>query len=344
MKLRAKFVAAWSIGIFLAFTTLGYVLLYGSSAAPNQGRDLPRRPIHSAMAKDNGRRNLPVPMAPMASVPTQANSPAPPAKKPLRDELADLQQKAKEGDAKAAAQLYRDMLHCSRAQQLLWKNMNAQEGLAALVANGPLDDVNAEQERQQEMARFARDNDELSHLCDGVTDEDLQKLPGATLQAARLGDSDARACYIHRGPLVSPRSAVSDPSSFADYPKDAQGLIDAGMASGDWKVVIILQYAYSGTSNYLASGVTGFDPVMAYRYKRLYALGLYNDDMANSYDMQQLATARQGLSQSEIELADQWARSTFAGSFKNSGDSSQSVPSNWDACSFADPAQADANP
>jgi hypothetical protein len=83
---------------------------------------------------------------------------------------------------------------------------------------------------------------------------------------------------------------------------------------------------------------------MAYRYKRLYALGLYNDDMANGYDMQQLAAARQGLSQSEIELADQWARSTFAGSFKNSGDSSQSVPSNWDACSFADPAQADASP
>lgn len=221
--------------------------------------------------------------------------------------------------------------------------MNALDGLAALVANGPLDDADAEHERQQEIATFARNNDELSHLCEGVTDDDLQKLPDATLQAARLGDSDARACYIHRGPLVSPRSAVSDPSSFTDYPKDAQGLIDAGMAAGDWKVVVILQYAYSGTTNYLASGVTGFDPVMAYRYKRLYALGLYNDDMAKTYDMQ-LDSARLGLSQTDIESANQWAQSTFAAQFKNSGDASKAIPPNWDACTFDDPPQSSANP
>jgi hypothetical protein len=259
----------------------------------------------------------------------------------LKDALADLQEKIRGGDVAAAGQLYRGVLQCSRAQPTLWKNMNMQDRFSkpsSAIANDPA----ALDTRARAAIALGKANEEWSRFCDGIGDDVLNTLPEVTLQAARMGDSGARACYILRGPLASPQSGVNNPALFADYASDAKSLINAGMAAGDWRVVAILQSAYAGAANYLPSGVTGFDPIMAYRYRRLYRLGVYDEEMAKSLD-EEPVSGREGLTDEEIALSDQWALATFNANFKFSGDAMKVAPLGLDTCSIAEPHQSDAS-
>ncbi len=334
MNFRRRAIAAVGLGITVGLVVAGHIL-YSKQSTSHAESASGASQLVARRAQDTDGQTSAKERAESA-LKTAITSPPTPAKtghqRSLKAEIADLQAKAEAGDVHAASQLFRDVGRCNNASQVQWRTMNVRDRLASAPID-PTDPPDVQANRSDKIASLNRAADELAYLCDGVGPEVLGALPEITLQAARSGDPNARACYIHRGPLVSPQAVVSDPTLYANYPINAQRLLDDGIAAGDWREVIILQHAYSETPNYLRSGITGFDPVMAYRYKRLYSLGLYDDDGAKD-DEPQLAWARQGLSDAEIATADQWAQTTFAEHFKNSGDSRNAVPANWDACSF----------
>ena len=251
------------------------------------------------------------------------------------DDFDDLKVKADAGDSKAASQLYLKVLTCNRSARTQWNDMNNYVQLKAATASSTETDEleRAETETRQYVDRI----NGTAQLCDGATDNILQSLPEITLQAATLGDSDARACYIHRGPLVDPVAAINHPELFADYRSNAENLIDEGLNSGDWKVVDMLMYAYSARGNQILSGITGFDPVTAYRYKKLWDLGLHDDSQLAAHQLS-LVSAREGLSDREVTLADEWAKTEFENNFGSAGDSAAAVPPVWDACMIPKPA------
>ena len=104
-------------------------------------------------------------------------------------------------------------------------------------------------------------------------EEMLGALVESMAQAAKLGDEEARACYLGSGPLNDMRSLVRHPEALRSYRDNAKGMIEAGVRSGDWRVVDLLQRAYEPGAQSLLAGLVGADPVQHYRYLKLYRLG-----------------------------------------------------------------------
>lgn len=262
----------------------------------------------------------------VGSTPTTATAPV----ARLVDDYDALKIKADAGDKTAASELYRKVMACNRSARTQWTNMNSLTSFNVATSDPDLDpDVRAKFEAQ--VAKYADRINTVAQLCDGVTDAIVQSLPAVTLEAAKLGDVDARACYINRGPMADPSAVVNNPSLLADYRTDAEQLIADAMVQGDWRVVDMLQFAYSTRGWQVLSGVTGFDPLAVYRYQRLWRLGITDPGRAADYD-QVLAASRTPFTPEEIAQADEWARSMFEQSFRNSGDPSATVPASWDAC------------
>jgi hypothetical protein len=64
--------------------------------------------------------------------------------------------------------------------------------------------------------------------------------------------------------------------------------------------------------------------------------------MAKSLD-EEPVSGREGLTDEEIALSDQWALATFNANFKFSGDAMKVAPLGLDTCSIAEPHQSDAS-
>jgi hypothetical protein len=258
------------------------------------------------------------------------DAPLPPRGTPLKDAFAELQARANAGDRSAAMRLYREVNRCRQLRGSQWRNSGASDELTARKT----EDMTPEQLRTYQALLDAMElrqksvSDDQS-LCDGAGDEMLGSLVANIAQAARLGDADARACYLGRGPLYDTRSLIDHPESLQAYRDDARSMIDAGLASGDWRIVDLLQQAYEPGAQGLLAGLVGADPVQHYRYLKLYRLGAEPHRIAQLD--RQLASAAAALTPAQVAEADEWAQSNLR-NFQ--GPSTAGTPQGWDPCGF----------
>lgn len=284
----------------------------------------------AGVGSDDARAPAPPQTAKPVSVAAKGTS-LPVAGAPLKNTFAELQARARAGDAAAAARLFRDLDRCSRLRGSAWKNAAATVDLTSRKTDG----MNPAQlrtyqmlmdtmELRQQAVRQAQD------LCAGVGDDMLGSLVDNLAQAARLGDKEARACYLGRGPTYDARSLLAHPESLRTYRSNAAAMIDAGLAAGDWRVVDLLRQAYEPGAQGLLAGLVGADPVQHYRYLRLYRLGA-EPHRAAGLD-RQLATAASQLSPAQLADANQWAQATLRDRFN--GNSTAATPPGWEACAF----------
>lgn len=267
-----------------------------------------------------------------ADLPVVAKGAALPAPgTPLKDNFARLQAGANVGDAAAATRLVRDLDRCNRLRSTQWRNAGATEELTGHSTEG----MSAAQLRTyqalleaMELRQQAARQDQA--LCAGVDDRMLGSLVANIAQAARLGDEQARACYLERGPLYDARSLIRSPDALRGYRGAATQLVEAGLAAGDWRVVDLLQQAYEPGSKSLLGGLLGADPVQHYRYLKLYRLGA-ESHRAAELD-RRLSAVATGLSPAQVAQADAWAQNTLDAGFK--GRSTDGTPPGWEACDF----------
>jgi hypothetical protein len=254
--------------------------------------------------------------------------PLPPSGTPLKQIFDELKARADAGDAAAASRLYRDLSTCFAAAATMRSNtLNANALLEHPDSSVPAAIQQQQLDRAQELLKGT---DRLKTLCAGVDQSLLGSLAATTLQAAQLGDASARDCYVHRGPFVNPHGMVDDPASLGVYRQQAPVLIDSAIASGDWKMVDMLQYAYGPSGGNLIAGLVGLDPVQHYRYLKLYRLGASGNRIP-ALD-RQLAYAANQLDAQQRADADAWAAATQQSYFH--GSSTDAAPQNWNACAI----------
>lgn len=266
-----------------------------------------------------------------AAAPSAKHAPLPRTGAPLRETFVRLQIRASAGDADAASRLFRDIAHCRQWQEARARHAQATDALARRDTGG----MTAEQLRTQqilldaaELRQRAAEGD--GAFCTGVGDAMLDSLASNMALAAKLGDADARACYLGRGPLYDPSSLLAHPEALRSYRVDATAMIRAGLAAGDWRVVDLLSAAYMPDAPGLLAAALGADPLQHYRYLRLYRLGA-EPHRAAALD-QALAVAAAGLNSAQVAQADDWARQTLRDDFD--GSSTATTPQGWEPCAF----------
>lgn len=253
------------------------------------------------------------------STPSVASTktPLPPKGTPLKQTLAELQERAAGGDADAASRLARDLNKCTRIDDL---KRTMPRVLTALLE----DDYSKLSEEdlawhEKALERYQKDLDFIrgnEALCAGIGHDDLQTMTPALLRAAQLGDLASTNCYLGLGLFRAP-GLLDHPEWLTDYKLYAQQLVQSAFEQGDWAVVGMLEHAYAGFfgADFLTQ-LTGIDPAAYYRYLRLQRLGA-NGDFVAKLD-KQIAAAQQDLTPQQITDGDAWAQDAYARYFNGS--------------------------
>jgi len=237
----------------------------------------------------------------------------PPPGTPLKSILADLKQRADDGDAAASSRLYRDLRTCAAVQRID-RQAPAMSGNRLLnqdIADMSPDELrNGERRlgRLQGRLDFASDN---AALCNGLASSDFAALVPATLQAAQLGDAQAAACYVGAN-LGNWVGLLDNPQWVSDYRNNALPLANNAIEQGNWAMVGLMASAYGGngrTANLLAQ-VTGTDPLQAYTYARLMNLGQAADG-PSPRAANVLSNLAAQLTPEQIQAADAQAQTMF---------------------------------
>jgi hypothetical protein len=299
-------------------------------------------PVAAPAVDAGSRAHTPPPVTKAANAPLPARAastssavvgkvagPLPPADAPLKQTFQELKSRADAGDLAAASRLYHDLNTCFAADAVMRNNALAAE--AILQEKNDADSAEVKRGQVDRAQQYLNGSATLAALCGGVDSGMLNELAAVSLQAAQLGDANARDCYVHRGPFVAPRSLVDDSSSVDTYREQAPALIDSAIAAGDWKMVDMLQYAYGPSGINLIAGLVGPDPIQHYRYLKLFRLGA-DGPRVPTLD-KQLAYAAKQLDARQLAEADAWAQTTQQSYFK--GNSTSAVPENWNACAIS---------
>lgn len=254
----------------------------------------------------------------------------PPPRTPLKDMFAELQARSNAGDVHAAVRLYREANRCVLLRGVDW-NYEVETNIALNAKTGGMS-AEELQGYQAELDRISEGQQVLQKakdVCAGATPDMIHSMVPAIRQAALLGDSDARACYLSRGPTIDARAFLDQPGMLEDYRRSTRGLIDSGLAAGDWKVVDVLRDAYRSGSQSVLAGLVGNDPQKYYRYLKLYRMGSeeYRFDELD----REIAAAAAQLTPAELGEADSWASDMLP---RFSGHSTDSAPGGWDPCTF----------
>lgn len=239
-----------------------------------------------------------------STVASAALAAMPPQGLPLAQSFAALRARAAAGDLNAASRLYHELLHCHNAlrnqQRLLFRSALT---LAFAASDADLAFADKTMDRGRDIALH----------CNGVSADMLDQLDDAMLRAARLGDTQARACYVYRGPGIDMQSLLRAPQSLRVYRNAAPQLIDQALEEGDWAMVRVLMHAsrFVGPNepasvDDLATALLGPDPIRLYRYSKLYSLGA--GGLASSLMELGLDQAASRLSPEQRAEADAWAR------------------------------------
>lgn len=305
-------------------------VLAGIVAAYLAGRPL------GARLSGNGGAAADVGAAEAGPTPQEAQAAAPAALPlpgtPLKSVFAQLQARAAAGDVAAATRLYRDLRLCQQLERLDWVFSRVDDALLDSEVDAAdlraMQDyrvqLDAVEQREQAIGKYHR-------LCDGLDPEmSAARLPSLQ-RAAQLGEPLARACYLQRGPEYDRSGLIRHPEWLAAYRGNVESMIGAGLEAGDWRVVDVVRSAYEPGADGMLAAALGSDPVMHYRYLRLYALGLGRNPGVEVQG--QLAASADRLTPEQRLDADMWARTQYQRRFTAS-DLASSAPSGWDPCSF----------
>lgn len=315
----------------LAIASAAYFL--GRAQAPARTLAAVPAAAGAAIPAKNTEARKPPAVANNATGRAASGRPLPAVDVPLKETYADLQARAAAGDAAAATRLSRDLGRCSRLRSMLWKTGSTAGDLVGRKTDGMTDaQLRTYQILLDSMAQHQQELQKTKDLCAGVDDDMLAALVPSIAQAAQLGDVDARACYLSRGPTLDARTLLDRPELLQNYRGAAASMIDAGLAAGDWRVVDLLASAYEPGAQGLLAGLVGADPVQHFRYLKLYRLGA-EPFRAAALD-RQLAAAAANLTPAQTSDADAWAQATYAATFK--GPSTAAAPQGWNPCAFAD--------
>ena len=287
----------------------------------------------AAGAAANGVEGNPDPgPVPRAADAGQPVPPMPPRSARLRDAFKDLQSRADAGDAAAATRLYRDLGVCARLAMVATGIEGVRrEVLGDRVETSDLAQLEDYRLQLDAVEKNKQNMRKLADYCESVDQGMLDALVPNLRKAARLGEEHARSCYLARGPAFDGRALVRHPEWIEAYRSSVSSLVDEGLRAGDWRVVDILRDAYRPGADGMLSGVLGTDPVLHYRYLRLYRLGAQPHRVAELDRQLEDAAAR--ITAEQRSTAELWARSTFIQAFRN-GESTESTVPGWDPCAF----------
>lgn len=304
-------------GVALLAVLVAGAAWYLAAPAPTTGA--------SAAGADTEPRAPDAPDAPPRRAdPAPASAALPPADMPLKQSYAELLAGMNRGDAAATSRLYLDLNRCARAKAVIRASARFADDV---LSQRP--DVGSSQETQLDQAeRRMRNAERLKQLCADVDESMLRSIAAVTLRAAQLGDAGARTCYVHRGPFMNPQEMIEHPESISVYRSQAPALVEEALRQGDWKMVDMLQYAYSPRSGTMLAGLVGHDDAQYYRYLKLFRLGA--DAGAIKRIDKELTDAASVLTPEQIAQADGWAKTTFERDFR--GISNEAAPQRWDAC------------
>jgi hypothetical protein len=327
MNSRAPFIVFAGLAILLGAYFLGREQLLVPAA------DAKSEAAGKSASEGNKAPTKTLPATSKAAARTASSAPLPAVDAPLKSTFADLQARAASGDAGAATRLSRDLGRCSRLRSTLWKNASAANDLVGKKTDGMTEaQLRTYQILLDSMAQRQREAQKTQDLCAGVDDEMLATLVPSIAQAAQLGDVDARACYLSRGPGLDARTLLDHPEFLQSYRNTVTSMIDAGLAAGDWRVVDLLTTAYEPGAQGLLAGLVGADPVQHYRYLKLYRLGA--ESFRSVALDRQLAAAAANLNPAQTADADAWAQAAYEKNFK--GPSTAVAPQGWAPCAFAE--------
>lgn len=231
-----------------------------------------------------------------------------------RGYFAELKIAADGGDLAASTRLYRNLDLCHRLRSAAWSNAVLAGELLDTQTRGmsaaQLENYRAQLDGIESRRQNAR---RMSELCDGADAATLDSLVPSLHQAAQLGEPYARACYLAMGPGLDMRALARHPEWIDTYRTSVPGMVEAGLAAGDWAMVNVLRTALQPGAEGLLGGALDADPVQHFRYLKLYRLGAGAGDIA-VLD-QQLAVAAARLSPQQRAEAETWADTTFRRDF-----------------------------
>lgn len=169
--------------------------------------------------------------------PNRPIRPLPPLGTPLSDVLPALKQQASEGDAAAACRIALELNRCAKLE------FN-RKGVRVLSAPGRAES----QGKYRDL--LVREVAESERSCAGLPDDELDWTLDYAMAAARAGNREARYQVI-RGYAVGldwfrPERTLE---GWAWWRQEVAGLINAGMAEGDRRVMEQAIWAYSNASN-----------------------------------------------------------------------------------------------
>jgi len=265
---------------------------------------------------------------------TKIAAPLPPAGTPLKQTIAELEERAEGGDAAAASRLYRDLRQCNRARQ----SAHEARTLATLAMDNKSGKLSSDDlQRQQRLLASAQEALAFVHdsaaLCDGLDNDELSQLVPSSLRAAQLGDAGATSCYL--GSMLSMQQGLLDhPEWLTDYKENALDLANSAVRRGDWTTVKLLASSYESVFYGEAlNQVTGTNLAEAYKYLRLWRLGAPAGSDTGRLDAQ-LEQAAMDLPASAVAEGDAWAQETWRKSFAASPQTSPT--GNINLCQDAD--------
>ena len=202
--------------------------------------------------------------------------PLPPPGTPLKDIRAELEARAQAGDTEAASRLFRDTQRCADVRRInttvsrMAQRMLDQktDGISPEAARGR-EKMFAEYDKQ---LNFARDN---AAVCEGLSNDDVNQVVPAAMQAALLGDTMAADCYVGSGMYGTPQGLLDHPEWLSNYKQNAVTIANAAIDRGDWSMVSMLANAYGANffclaarSGHRARSCTGVSSAQAARSRR----------------------------------------------------------------------------
>jgi hypothetical protein len=262
-----------------------------------------------------------------------AGMPLPLPGTPLAQVFDELKARADAGDLQAASRLERDLRRCARNQRI--KRVLPLFVSLALDTDPKNSNTETVQFEDPYLGDLQRKLDEVRNneiLCAELEEAQFAALWPLELQAAHLGDIRALDCYV--GNSVSDIPGLLDhPQWLTQYKNNALALAETAIHNGDWVAVDLLHMAYEGIfPDMLLHQLTGYDPVLSYRYVKLQRLGATGEFATNSDKV--LRSAAQGLTPQQLADADAWAQDTYTQYFR--GSSSNGLSNGANICPNTD--------
>lgn len=192
----------------------------------------------------------------------------------LNDVYADLKRRSDANDPDAATELFRDLRRCQMEQEL--GRALPQWVKRELDSDTSRDTPEELARREKYLESMQKDVDFVQRyqaFCADADADSLAQLVPSTLKAAQLGDLHAVRCYIGNEVQMVP-GLLDHPEWISDFKQNAVPLAQFGLEHGDWGTAGLLAFAYGGSfSSSLLTQAVKPDPVQAYQYLKLQALG-----------------------------------------------------------------------